>query len=180
MGRRSDINFAPPRLHEDNPDHNNPDGPSHALCRLLRTCIGLVVLLLSFEFARVKLPPEIETAAEDVRRQRNPQSRQAVVAAGDPLVEEPPQAENACRLSFSARWLLFVLVMASVVILPAIQEPGALTSEIDVSPIMELVPKPAIVKEAVVAAREVAIMFRPEQCGVFRLLETLYEVCAQA
>lgn len=102
----------------------------------------------------------------------------AAAIAVNPVVEEPLQATNACRLSFIARWLLFIFVVTSVVIWPPIQEHEALTSDIVST---KIVPRLAIVREAAVAAREVVVMFRPELRGVSRLLETLYEgICARA
>ncbi|KAG9125926.1 hypothetical protein FRC07_005581 [Ceratobasidium sp. 392] len=138
------------------------------------------VLLIPIAIVRATTSLNVETEHEQYHG--NSGSTQAVVAvpvvngpvpaANAPIVGPNPQVERACPLSFFWRWLLFFVIMRVALFLASV---NTAASDIIVDHIVK--EAESVVKTA--AAVHEVLATSTDQCGVSRLLETLYEVCTQ-
>ncbi|QRV92653.1 hypothetical protein RhiJN_20671 [Ceratobasidium sp. AG-Ba] len=175
MGKTS-INATPHCVLVSDPAHPGRQNVQ-ASCFFVLTCIRIFVFLaiiVESESPQVDGPAGAEN--EPRRGRHGVMARRYSVLAAPPLQVEDFLARRGCRLTFMARWLLFLLVTCMSLSWPTIQGIiRVLTEEIDILLLTyeKLIPMVATVKEVAVAVREAATTYKPEKYAASRSLEAL-------
>ncbi|QRV77847.1 hypothetical protein RhiJN_05862 [Ceratobasidium sp. AG-Ba] len=147
-----------------------------ASCFFVLTCIRIFIFLaiiVESESAQVDGSTGVEN--EPRRGRHGAMARRYSVLAAPPLQVEDFLARRGCRLTFMARWLLFLLVTCMSLSWPTIQGPLRVLTEIDIVSMTheKLIPVVVTVKEVAVAVRKAATTYKPEKYVALRLLEAL-------